>query len=219
MKKTNDYAKTTLEVNQITGGVIMNHSYRVFSLAIVLLLLLSGCATPETRTTVLPSASLIKQHLLRLKDAGFDQILIDLGNKYNLPPTFLFAIASRETNCRNIIGDEGNGIGLMQIDIRYHEIAKQQKVSGQWESNPEILMDYGASLLAKNLHMAKTKLDKYPSYIQLYAAASNYNCGRAITLSSKNGLDSDQCTTGKNYAHDVMLRKSAFDELIQLQPE
>jgi hypothetical protein len=33
-------------------------------------------------------------------------------------PEILMAIASRETNMRNIIGDGGHGYGIMQIDDR-----------------------------------------------------------------------------------------------------
>ena len=40
------------------------------------------------------------------------------AERYQLPPEILLAIASRETNMRNIIGDGGHGYGIMQIDDR-----------------------------------------------------------------------------------------------------
>src|SRR5262245_45037615 len=37
---------------------------------------------------------------------------------YSFPVEVLLAIASRETNMRNIVGDGGHGFGIMQIDDR-----------------------------------------------------------------------------------------------------
>ena len=194
-------------------------NYRFKSLVLSLCcILIAGCATSRV-TTSFPSTDLMKQHLNALRSSGLEQLIIDAANQPSLPcklpPTLLYAIASRETNCKNIMGDNYNGIGLMQIDIRHHDIAKKFKKTGEWKTNPGPLINYSARLLCENLKSAKERLSRYPAYIQLYAAVSKYNCGSAIERSAKNGLDSDQCTTGRNYAHDVMLRKKAFDEILR----
>ena len=38
----------------------------------------------------------------------------------DLPPGLLLAIASSETNCRNMVVDGGHGRGVFQIDDRWH---------------------------------------------------------------------------------------------------
>src|SRR4051812_46990770 len=40
------------------------------------------------------------------------------AKKYNLDPSLILAVMSRETNGKNIKGDGGHGRGLMQIDDR-----------------------------------------------------------------------------------------------------
>ena len=45
---------------------------------------------------------------------------------HNFPPTFFMAIASRETNCINELGDfqhgEFHGVGIIQIDIQHSRV-------------------------------------------------------------------------------------------------
>ena len=49
-----------------------------------------------------------------------------VGDKFNLPPALLAAIASRESRCGNALvqgfGDGGNAFGIMQIDKGFHNI-------------------------------------------------------------------------------------------------
>ena len=47
---------------------------------------------------------------------GWIKFFKTAAERYQLPPEILLAIASRETNMRNIIGDGGHGYGIMQID-------------------------------------------------------------------------------------------------------
>lgn len=52
------------------------------------------------------------------KNHGWLQFFESAATEYEFAPEILMAVASRETNLRNIIGDGGHGYGLMQIDDR-----------------------------------------------------------------------------------------------------
>ena len=54
----------------------------------------------------------------RAKKNGWIKFFKSTAARYQFPPEILLAIASRETNMRNIIGDGGHGYGIMQIDDR-----------------------------------------------------------------------------------------------------
>lgn len=154
-------------------------------------------------------------HSLRLK--GFAPRLEQHANAHGFPTPFFFAIASRETNCINELGDfqngEFHGVGIVQIDIQ-HPIARQARDSGSWKTNPDPLIDFGAQILQANIAKAKQRFPNLSAEQQLKIAASGYNCGinRAIT-GAEHG-DSDKLTTGKNYGRDVMTRMATFEELI-----
>lgn len=60
---------------------------------------------------------LVKQ-FERAKKNGWIKFFKSTAARYQFVPEILMAIASRETNMRNIIGDGGHGYGIMQIDDR-----------------------------------------------------------------------------------------------------
>jgi soluble lytic murein transglycosylase-like protein len=60
----------------------------------------------------------LRRQFQRAKKNGWLQTFKKAAEKYDFPPEVLLAIASRETNMRNIIGDGGHGYGIMQIDDR-----------------------------------------------------------------------------------------------------
>src|SRR6478752_8426300 len=60
----------------------------------------------------------LKRQFERAKKNGWIKTFKSAAATYQFPPEVLMAIASRETNMRNIIGDGGHGYGLMQIDDR-----------------------------------------------------------------------------------------------------
>lgn len=101
---------------------------------------------------------------------------------YNLPEMALYAVASRETGCRNIIGDGGHGRGVLQRDDR------SWTIPADFMSNMRKQTDAAASLLRANA-------DRYKGdWISAYNA---YNSGRSTTAS----------TSGKNYGPDVENRR------------
>src|SRR6478609_2988547 len=59
----------------------------------------------------------LKRQFERAKKNGWIKTFKSAAATYQFPPEVLMAIASRETNMRNIIGDGGHGYGLVQIDF------------------------------------------------------------------------------------------------------
>jgi hypothetical protein len=174
-----------------------------------------------------PSNSEISAELGRLQRTGFDVMLTKHATANGLPPTFLFAIASRETNCCNILGDnqggQMHGVGIIQIDIQ-HPIALQARDSGSWKTQPEPLVDFGSKLLAANLVQAthllvdlKSATDKFVMNGRndlLKVVAAGYNCGISRAIDGAKCGDCDPHTTGKDYGRDVIARMLIFDQLL-----
>src|SRR5262250_2967127 len=95
----------------------------------------------------------LQTQLQRLRDTGFADKLSAQATSKGFPVPFFFAIASRETNCVNELGDfqngEAHGVGIIQIDIQ-HPIAREARDSGTWKTNPDPLLDFGADLIETN---------------------------------------------------------------------
>lgn len=152
-----------------------------------------------------------------LRHTGFFPKLEAQAEAHDFPSSFFMAIASRETNCLNILGDfqhgEFHGVGIVQIDIQ-HQIARQARDSGSWKTNPDPLIAFGAQLLESNIAQAREAFPSLDEQHQLKIAASGYNCGITRAITGAQHGDSDKLTTGKDYGRDVMTRMAIFDELI-----
>jgi hypothetical protein len=158
---------------------------------------------------------LIQLH--RLRNEGFDTKLAQQATANAFPIEFFFAIASRETNCKNMLGDhqkgEFHGVGIIQIDIQ-HPIALQARNSGTWKTNPDPLIAFGADMLAKNIIQAQHNFPHFTNEQQMKIAASGYNCGMHRAIVGAQHGDSDSHTTGHDYGRDVMTRMAIFAALI-----
>ncbi len=163
-----------------------------------------------------PKSALLNQ-LHSLQHTGFAKKLDHFANQHAFPTTFFFAIASRETNCINELGDPRNGefhgVGIVQIDIQ-HPIARQARDSGSWKTDPDPLIDFGAQILQDNIKKAAERFPNFNSQQQLKVAASGYNCGIVSAIAGALNGDSDKHTTGKDYGRDVVTRMAIFEELI-----
>jgi hypothetical protein len=166
-----------------------------------------------------PTPAQIQVQLDRLKASGFDEMLAQAAEANGLTNAYLFAIASRETNCKNMLGDNQSdgphGVGIIQIDIQ-HPIARAARDTGSWRTNPQPLIDFGAKLLSADILQVTHNLpDRGPDDV-LKIAASGYNCGisRAIRAAGFSAGDSDVFTTGKDYGKDVMARMAIFESLL-----
>ena len=159
----------------------------------------------------------LRNELQRLRNTGFAAKLEQQATGKGFSASFLFGIASRETNCVNELGDvqdgKAHGVGIIQIDIQ-HPIARQARDNGTWKTNPDPLIEFGAQILAQNIQKARKELPTFTAQEQLKVAASGYNCGIDRAISGAQDGDSDEHTTGHNYGRDVIARMAIFDELI-----
>ena len=154
----------------------------------------------------------------------------------NWPLPILLGIASRESNMRHIIGDRGNGYGLMQIDIR-----TDPDVPNYWMDLDQYFTKATAILSAKRLWLQaeagkqKTVQDsrtkkEYPYTVPFIPnepmlnriALAMYNSGAWAAYHYSLGRDPDRGTTpgpyspdGKgDYSADVIIRAAIFDTWI-----
>jgi hypothetical protein len=161
-----------------------------------------------------PTKSQLLNQLQGLRNTGFADKLEQHATAHNLPTPFFFGIASRETNCRNILGDNQHGVGIVQIDVQ-HQIAKTARDTGTWKTNPDPLIGFGAQMLAGNIKQAQQKFPSLTAEQHLKIAASGYNCGMGNAITGQQQFqDSDKRTTGHDYGRDVMNRMAVFSELI-----
>lgn len=160
-----------------------------------------------------PTQKELLDQLHRLQNTGFGAKLGQQATAHGFPIPFFFAIASRETNCKNILGDHDHGVGIIQIDIQ-HAIARQARDNGTWKTNPDPLIAFGAQMLADNIKRAQHTFPHFTSQQHLKIAASGYNCGMGNAINGAQNGDSDIHTAGHNYGRDVMARMAIFEGLI-----
>ncbi len=128
------------------------------------------------------------------------------ASKYQFPLELLLAIASRETNIRNIKGDFRDGIyhgyGVMQVDI-----GTAPEFCKAWtETDIEGSVDNGTKILnGKRQFLAGKQITA------LQAIAAAYNTGEGNVLRSVTAhQDPDHTTTGGDYGKDVLARMAVF---------
>jgi len=99
----------------------------------------------------------------------------------------------------SIIGDDGHGRGLMQIDDRYHHIDGWDDPATNIAAGARIL-DAGLSTFAGNLA----------------AGVACYNCGPGNVMHSlsEDPRDPDRFTTGKDYSRRVLSYYSRWLRLV-----
>jgi hypothetical protein len=168
-----------------------------------------------------PSKDQLLTQVRRLRTSGFDLLLAEFGSANNIPTSFMFAIASRETNCRNILGDKQadgfHGVGIVQIDIQ-HPIALAARDSGTWQTNPGPLINFGATLLAADIIQVKHVLASLtdPNKI-LRVVAAGYNCGIQRAIQAAGQGNPDKPTTGGDYGRDVVARMTILQGLLAVK--
>jgi hypothetical protein len=135
-------------------------------------------------------------------------LLIESAVKHELPPSLVLAVASRETNVRNMLGDHGYGHGPMQLDSRSHKIPED------WREHPAGIIDACCQLLVDYIGWAKRT---YPALkddaVRVGIAA--YNAGPAGAAHGVKVGRVDSATTGGNYSADVLARETIFARLLK----
>lgn len=134
---------------------------------------------------------------LRLR--GILPNFVAASQRHRVSLGLLLAIASRESRMGLALsadgtGDNGHGIGIMQIDRRYHPGFTGSHSPFDHQAN----INYGAGYLAKLLREFNDNK---------HQAASAYNAGPGRVRSAlQQGLDPNLVTTGGDYGRDVLER-------------
>jgi len=166
----------------------------------------------------------IRRQFQRARKNGWLQTFKNAAAKYGFPAEVLMAIASRETNMRNIVGDGGHGYGIMQIDDRSFP---EWCHSGLWK-DASAGIQKGALLLQSkretiqkgqgkrlnvggNSFTGKRNLSKGEL---LRTAVAAYNAGLWSYYDLSRTGNPDLHTTGRNYSTDTLCRAQAFRKLI-----
>lgn len=168
--------------------------------------------------------------------------VVRAAEKHGVSAALLLAIGSRETNLDPkyllIAGDNGNGYGLTQADIRSY---KAWVESGKWKVADECFL-LTAGILASGMkryppmagdaltvRARNKKIFGYvgaviPSHEVLERiVVSSYNCGDWAYYHFSNGNSIDRGTTpgpsGKpDYSADVLARREVFAQLLSEIP-
>lgn len=167
------------------------------------------------------------------KKEGWIDHFIHAAGVYGFEPSLLMAIASRETNMRNIRGDyrggEYHGFGLMQVDIGTD---KAFSTTGAWKDARKTILrgakilDEKRSFIQRNVgKVFKVTDSKGMSYRitgkpiggmnLLRCMVAAYNCGGFAYYHFSKNRDPDYGTTGKNYGADVLSREPMFRALLE----
>jgi hypothetical protein len=165
-----------------------------------------------------PAKAILLNQRNRLHTSGLDLLLTQFGTANGLPTEFIFAIASRETNCTNELGDiqngQAHGVGIIQIDVQ-HPIAQQARDSGTWQTNPGPLINFGCTLLAADIIQVKHVLPNLTDpHAILRVAAAGYNCGIGRAIQAAGQGNPDKFTTGGDYGQDVIARMLIFQDIL-----
>jgi hypothetical protein len=152
-----------------------------------------------------------RQEFERAHAAGLVQLLVQAAQNHGIDGAVALGLGSRETNLVNELGDGDHGIGVCQVDRRFHDIAQQAFESGSWRTNPGPLIDFAMGLLAGNVAWARRQ---FPAFDAVKIALSAYNAGQGGAARGVAEGDSDRFTTGGDYGQDTLQRADLFRQLL-----
>jgi hypothetical protein len=161
------------------------------------------------------TASQLRSELDGARGQGLVAACLAVERKARLPRGLLVAIASRESSCRNIVGDGGHGRGAFQIDDRFHRDWLRQHGAASAGRVPAVAdgAAYAAELLAANYAFGRSKGLRGKRLLRFAVAAYNAGAGGAWKAVQKSG-DPDAGTTGGDYGADVLRRMRLVRELL-----
>jgi hypothetical protein len=165
----------------------------------------------------------LKSQFKLAQDNGWIAVFRKAGKDYDFPAAIVMAIASRETNMKNIIGDGGHGYGIMQIDDRsfpdwcHSGIWKDAKagiIKGATvldSKRESIRLGQGKKLKVGGVSFTGKSGLTAAELLQTSLAA--YNSGLWAYYSLSKFGDPDRKTTGKDYSRDTLARAAVFRNL------
>lgn len=169
-----------------------------------------GAATAaDTVRRIGPPRSALVEQFNRARANGWIEFFAEAARNFNWPTALLMAIASRETNIRNILGDSGHGHGIMQIDDRSFPAFTS---SGRWRV-PRLNILMGGEVLSGKRRFLSSRGVTGETLTRASVAAYNGGEGRVLRAITR-GLGVDSVTTNRNYSADVFERASVFRELL-----
>jgi|GEM_PF-1026914 len=156
-----------------------------------------------------PPRSVLLTQLDRTKSRGWLPFFNEAASQFNWPVELLIAIASRETNIQNILGDGGHGRGIMQIDDRsFPEFAN----SGRWKDPKQNILMGAKVLTGKQRFLSQKGVG---ANVLRRASVAAYNSGEGkVFRAIQQGLSVDAFTAHRNYSADVLERAAVFAELL-----
>ncbi|MCW2963495.1 MAG: hypothetical protein JWO17_747 [Actinomycetia bacterium] len=161
----------------------------------------------------MPTPEELRVELARATTLGLVTLCRSAEKRHGLPRALMLAIASRETGCRDIVGDFGHGRGVFQIDDRFHHEWLAAHAAAAPGALPPLkaAAELAATLLAGGLDVARTRALKDEAAVKFAACA--YNAGTGGALDGLRRGDPDLATTGRDYGSDVVRRMRAFRAL------
>ena len=153
--------------------------------------------------------------LARAAAFGLVTLCHSAERRHGLPRALMLAVASRETGCRDIVGDFGHGRGVFQIDDRFHHDWLEQHGAAKAGEVPPLApaSELAATLIAGALDVARRHGLGVASEAAVKFAACAYNAGVGGALDGLRRGDPDLATTGRDYGSDVLRRMHGFREL------
>jgi peptidoglycan hydrolase-like protein with peptidoglycan-binding domain len=161
------------------------------------------------------TAAQLQSELTRARADGLVDACLAAERTARLPRGLLVAVASRETNCRNIVGDGGHGRGLFQIDDRFHGDWLREHGAAAPGAVPSVsdAAAYAAQLLAANYAFGRARGLRGAKLLKFAVSAYNAGAGGAWRALRATG-DPDTGTTGGDYGADVLARMRALRRLL-----
>ncbi len=156
-----------------------------------------------------PPRSVLLTQLNRTRTRGWLAFFDEAASQFNWPVALLLAIASRESNIQNILGDGGHGRGIMQIDDRsFPDFAN----SGRWRDPRQNILMGARVLSGKRRFLTQNGVG---GALLTRASVAAYNSGEGnVRRAIRRGLDVDTFTAHRNYSADVLGRAEVFAELL-----
>lgn len=149
----------------------------------------------------------LSQQLARVKAAGWLKYYEQAAGKYGFTVPLMLGLTSRETNCKNIIGDNGHGHGLGQIDDRSYPVWCER---GLWK-DPQEALRMSAAVLQEKIRQISPSV---PANDRLRVGLVAYNAGAHHAVHDYFAGEPDRHTTGRDYSKDVLKRSGVFAELL-----
>ncbi len=152
----------------------------------------------------------LRRQVRTAKKNGWAAICTEAEQAAGLPAGILLAVASRETNVTDIVGDRGHGRGLFQIDDRsWKEWLAAQGAGGSGKTPPvAAAARLAASIIRDNRAFGRKNGVAEPDLAKF--ALSAYNAGAGGAIRGYREGDSDLHTTGADYGKDVLERLAAI---------